>query len=1242
MDGKTEKGEGIKENGKKTEWEQFEEYIKAVNKNRAAALKAEPKPASEPKPAPVPKPVPTPKSESKPAPKPEPASAPKPTVDKIPEDQYDAAKAGMLTEEELRDLLQGFSDERPAESNTPSEGAVEASAAPELSEAPEVPESPEAPELPEVPESPEAPKLPEAPESSDSDKSPESIDKDAIRAELLANSQRISEIENQIRSQQEEINRQQEEARSQQEEINRQQEAELQRQMEIEKRVAEANEELAQNVDEFMTNEELGRNVSQIMAEEEYAKNEQRLNEINQQLEEEYAKNEQRIAEIDRQIEEAQKKNPNRLVAINADWAYDKKEMAHDLAEQTLNREVSKGNLFDKLWKGTLFKKFYEKKYEKEFLAEKRANEDGKTVRDLIREQKQSVIERFTLGAIEGEDEDTHGGGYIHTKAGEKLVKADQETNAEIRHAIEQYAGYSLRAGEKVSDLNRKFSNHINRVIQEAIDDGRLGKSAKDTDYLAIAKQAAGLYKEAIARRGKAEHEMAMKEVMAGFQVYNAEVRNGVRTDAHRDNIDKIVNYLESTKIGQLIPAEVIAGVIGTVGGLTQTGARAVFGAAGGILASSAISGLKERNRITEDRARMMRDVAKGMDYEGKGKDYKKLKGVERYEARIGGTLYDVQKASDLTAKIKEAMNYEGKDRGRILMNAIAEARVRIDYSDSEQKDLIAYSSTENVGKERLELDKALIMAEKALTEKGKKDYKIMQAEIREKIIEDADKHDKDFKNIRTIAAVAKAGKTLALGSAIFLTSQEIMAIVDPQKIGIFEKAGLLKTANNLDAKETVLARIGGRGSYEVPGPGNPGGYSTVKNVTDQNEINRLEAEGYKKIKVKDAITSSEQSIKNVDPSNSTARVDVKYDGWANNGTKFSDGNELHAHIENGKFISTMRGASAYNGEAINYDTANIKAYLTVGDSKFEVLGELNDNGQLTWGENGVFRLATSDGSEATIKAIGDNGERLYKYFEIAAVRNVNDDVQHIIPLATDVGSDNFTGKIAQMVSMPKTEPAVYDLVKESIATPNTVTHLRDIALEGLGFAPETARTGLGAARASERPTGPNIPSEGSTGVSPEMLPGEPIEVVPEEDIEVLPEMPPEELTEVSPEASREALPETPPTSTEVSTLSGNTTVTTPESTSADFERWDNEIQQEINDNKDIIGGEDGVANLTDDSYMGPESETRWLNWWNSLSDEGKTFVKNIVKKIRSSDYQYDLKWGLGIRSWLEMNKYLN
>ena len=782
--------------------------------------------------------------------------------------------------------------------------------------------------------------------------------------------------------------------------------------------------------------------------------------------EEEKKRLEARLKQIDEEL--------GPLAAINADFTHDKKELAHDIAEQQLNEEQAKSNLIKRIWKGSIARKYYQKKYERQLLSGERAagtGDDGKDIMldDIIRDRSGSAIRRFVLGATEDMQ-------YIHEKIGkerkdgtydgEKLTEADAETTNAVRGAIEKFASAKIPEGGSIEDLKRIFGNDIKRIKAEARDQGQNIDATMIDNYLEVAVQA----------RQRVEHGIAMDRVMEGFKVFNADVRNNMRTEAHRDNIDKIVNRVESSKIGSVIPAEALAMAVGTAWSLIQTGARSaarIAAPVGGIAVSGALAGLRERNRVTEDRARMMRDAAVGLEYDGMSDEEirgRRAKKRAKYEARIGGTLYDLRPASELTSNITQALN---SGDGEAKLRAIAEARVRIGYSDSEQKDLISYSSADKMGDERTRLDMAVIRAEKSLSEEEKQRLEILKTVVRKEINNDVNENDQDFRKVRAAQAVKQAGKTVLIGSAVFFASQEIMAAIDPNKVGLFEKAGLLKTQNNENAQETILASLAG------PSVRTETHVDTIEDISGdrQTEIKQYEQAGYTKVEKTAAWTETKKDLVEVDPSQSTAQVKVEYDGWANNGTSVSDGNELRLYLNNGQITSGMHGVSTMGGEALDYDAAaaagRVKLYLTIGDSKFEIASKVNSAGELAWGENGLFTTTTGE----TIQAVSNNGEKLYKYAEIVLDNGKDaNGISHIIPFATDLGPDSFSGKIQQVAETTVEHPAMYDFVK------TTVTEIpRDISYGGIATA-QTSRVGLGGPRTANTVENDNVNQEATLG----------------------------------------------------------------------------------------------------------------------------------------------------------------
>lgn len=963
------------------------------------------------------------------------------------------------------------------------------------------------------------------------------------------------------------------------------------------------------------------------------------------QLDDEDAAIDEEIARLraEEQPEDSNETSP--LTVVDANFERDLKDLAHDLAERELNTETSKGNIIKKLWKGTLFKKYYEKAYTREYLEGKRkadVNGESLTAVQLIEKRKDKVIERFVMSVTEESDR------FIHKAAGESMKEADAETTDRIKEVVSRFATSKM--------TNEQFNEEIRRIQAENRDAGKPDYAATFGNYLDVAIQA----------RERATHGIAIEQVMEGFKVYNAEARDGIRTEAHRDNIDKIVNALESTAIGQFIPAEIIAGSVSVASALTQSGLKAVLGAAGGMLASSALAGLKERNRITEDRAQMLRDMANGLEYKSRGKSGK-------YEKQIAGFNYKIEKASALTARLESAID-NAANNPQELLEAIAAARVRSDFSDENARDLIAYTSEDKRGEERLNLDIALIRAEKSLTADQRVSLVDISSRIQTEIERDVNEKDKDFKKKRAIMATKKAGKTLALGVGTFFASQEIMAALDPNKIGFFEKVGLLKTNNNEDASETILAGLAGpRVRTELS-------TQTIENVSGDEtaRIEELESGGFTRVESAPASTEVVKSLdNNIDPSEVNA-PNVKLDFWADNGTRPFDSNELRAYLQNGEMVSGMRGVSTSTaGESFDYgelaSTNNIKAFFTIGDKRFEAVNHITEDGRLAWGENGFFTTPTGE----TVKLIGDNGEKLYKYFEIAADHGVDaDGVQHIVPLATDIGTNSFAGKMQKVVESVIETPAKYTFTR-------TITQEvpRAVTTAGIAFAPETARTGLGEARQAEIGT---EPTTAPTGTRVNQAPTTPSSIPNQSRVTNPNTQPtPAQTTANQPQAQSQPVnsqaapqPAQPaPRPAPQPTQSGqalNTPNQAPNQTSSALNQAPNtpsqtpntpntpnqtqgqapnqapnqapapgsEFLSYVEDNRGLIS--DALANALTASDDQNISINNYSSLWNSLSDADKDFARNFMNNVKNSPDANNISWGSGFRSWFDMMSALN
>ena len=884
------------------------------------------------------------------------------------------------------------------------------------------------------------------------------------------------------------------------------------------------------------------------------------------EMEELLEKSRQLEAELEQQVVDRMAKlGMPSLVGINANFTHDRESLARDFAERDLNEEVSNTkNFIKRIWKGNLAKNYYQAKYKREYLEGERTiqvEDKDMSLDDIIEGRGSAAIDRFVLGITK-----KYGEQFIHENAGEKKEE-DKETTELVRPFIEKYAKELLNSGADLSsiktnkDAKRKFNNELQKLLAEHRDDGKPINELLVNNYFEVAVQASEL----------AIHSEYIEKVMDGFKVYNAEVRDSIRTEAHRNNVDRIVDKISRSGLS-FIPPEILAAAVGSLGAFGKFGAstlaRTIF-PVGGIAVSAAFAGARERKRLTEDRTRMMRDAAMGLEYSGMSEKEPKSK-QSKYEAELYGTKYDLRSAKDLTAKINQAV--EGGDSDEIL-RAIAEARVRIDYSDTEQKDLIAYSSADRIGDERLRLDIALIEAEHSLSDEGKERLAAIKELTRKRIVSGASTEtgeriagvedaDRSFNRMRAAMAMKKAGKTAAIGALTFFASQEIIATLSPDKVSLLEKLGIIKNRNNDDASETLLTRA-------FTKPAKPLEVSNVS-ADNQEAIENLKNNGYR---IDESRTTGEYTthetrsdVIEVRPSESANQVKMAIDGYANNGTRASDGNELRAYLVDGKMVSGMYGNSTLpNGEVLNYDELlaadRIKACVNVDGADFILEGKLNDAGQMTWMEGGLATTTTGE----TMQLVGANGEKFYNSFMIFVDNDVDSDgVQHAIALATDPAGGTFGGTLQQAISydIPIDHPAIYTFIKEPSS---------EVFTGGIVPPVVTSRVGLGSVRQRTESSSPETAT-----TNPEPSPA------------------PETGTEPNPGP---ASPETPP----------EAAPNAPENNG-----FTNSIQATFGS----LVNEDGVRYMSG-NLRDSIDEIERLNWWNGLDDDLKS---RIVDFFQTSD----------------------
>ncbi len=700
----------------------------------------------------------------------------------------------------------------------------------------------------------------------------------------------------------------------------------------------------------------------------------------------------------------------------------------------------------------------------------------------------QSGIERFTM-AYAHEAEDV----LIHEHAGEDYnaysVKVDEDGNEYVERRFlgengqietERVDGDS-KVAQNTIDLRNAIRDFAagsidERTLRARIDDIRRDENGEINRAYSIDNYV----EAAIAARENIEHGYAMENVMEGFAYINGEARRNVRTQEHRDNLDRITHALLSNRVTRFIPPEAIAVGVGAVANIGKFGASAAARAGfalGGVAVSSAMAGMKERARVTRERSVAQRRLAQGGELGG-----------TKFDRQLGETIQEMASAEDLTANLNSAMealnneNASEEERNRalnLLRGQLGSVEALVAISDRDGIDMIRYANGDNetIENQRLRMDIARAEARSLLLKNGVTQEEL--ARTREYLERDTYESEEDglnareaaFRSLRRKRALKRAGATAVIGVATTLGAQELNAAFNDDVHGIWDH--LTHHQDNDGATQTLLAHAFGMEQSAT----------TVETAISQG-VDEATAAQYRN---QEGFTVKEAGTRTVTENGQISQSEYLeqhgeslHRNWFNNNTEAYDGNELGIHTsESGGFITSMSGASTRGGESLSFGGGEgIKGYLTLnsGQAPIEVAGKVV-NGQVDFSE-GLNALGLGD--------IGRTGA--YKFFEVAKVAGENADGSlDINVLATSVGNGFGDGMIGSTISR---EVPIFDVIQ-------TVTHAGTSGVQIPGFVTiPFSRRGItfGGRGGKFEPTEPrfgggdneNPPSDGDGSGSPE------------------------------------------------------------------------------------------------------------------------------------------------------------
>lgn len=500
-----------------------------------------------------------------------------------------------------------------------------------------------------------------------------------------------------------------------------------------------------------------------------------------------------------------------RLVLI--DQTHDARDQARDLADLQLTEELNQGNAVSRfvkgVWKGNLLKDYYRVKYTQKYEAQIQANNDVLQAESLSGERTKaisSLVTRFQ----DGEEE------MIHTEAGERRQEhaADDALGNGLKDIIRRFAV------EK--SLNETTLQEEKKRLLEAY-----GKENPDADLSKSLVLTDNLLEIAQSIKGRFEHDDGMTAAIDNMQIITGAARNGARTEAHYTNVDKLVDKLSKTRIGSLVTPGALATGTALALSIAGVGVKSVAGAAAVTAGLGTVAGvwagIRENKRVKDERTQHAREMAVGGHVDHGDKRREQMEKT-RYEAVSAldmiGELHS-RTSDEALAKTDET---EQSEALTAALEALARAQARIDLSDSEKIDLIQYSSKADVGEERMMLDLARIESRKKLAEALTPEMRAklgIEAELNVKDIiaaraeaftseleSDISDKDKAFRALKARRVAFAAATGTIVGIAGGLVSQEIIAGIDPSRLGVFEafSGAPAPIGANGEVHQTILA----------------------------------------------------------------------------------------------------------------------------------------------------------------------------------------------------------------------------------------------------------------------------------------------------------------------------------------------------------------------------------------------------------------------------------------------------
>ncbi|HBR71385.1 MAG TPA: hypothetical protein DEA27_01070 [Candidatus Moranbacteria bacterium] len=687
----------------------------------------------------------------------------------------------------------------------------------------------------------------------------------------------------------------------------------------------------------------------------------------------------------------------------------DIEQQARDIAEEKLlsSKKELKGvsGFWNKIWKHNLAHEYYR---QKEIAKAKREIQQSGNLYVGEKGEKadhdnamNAIVERF-VSEYEGED-------LLRRGEEKRILKEEQlgekGLSENIQNLIKQFASGTITEEQFNLEKNNIFGNNLT-------DSKEKSPARKSLIYadnlLEIAKQ----IKDSIA------HGKGLDALDEDFEIVLGKARVGVETEAQYNAVDRLTEKVQKSFVGRFVNETSVAMAVSIAYGMIVKGTVSVahrgaklagpLGMGISAIVGGSVAGMREHKRINEERAQHSREMAKG----------KKIESGSKRREEMEKFRYETKNSTELTGNLKEALEglkKQPSDRQlSLVLEHLNEINSRITFSDQEKVDLISFSDSKNVERERTAM---YIMAAEAKVylrknihadwatpynnEQGLDEYlqHVKEAKIQKDFLGEKTVKDKAFSKMKNKKVAWAVTKGLGIGLVVGAAAQEIGTSFNNRE-GVFSGAG----ANEKNHHYTALGYLRRLIAGELPSG----------EMSSRQEI----------VEIKDFIKDHEELFSK-----------IKRGVWADNDTSKFDKNELKlrwggekgAGIDkNGNYIFNIRqmtqGGSFHNGK--NWNPQEL-----MKEGKMKLLVSLSENTQ-----NQVVEIPIDANGNAIIDPNSEIGKIAFensnghakfigKFAEVGVMENKVDGVDNFDILATHTG-DGIKG----VETTEFTEPVGYNV----------------------------------------------------------------------------------------------------------------------------------------------------------------------------------------------------------------------